>query len=116
MEQKQQKSNKGNALLILIAMVLGALIGVMSASHFYTKKDYATLNEKIGEVLNLVNRNYVDVIDVDSVGDRMLAAILSELDPHSTYLSIRAKERTEEMLRGNFEGVGIVLHREGCGV
>ena len=113
MEQKQKKYNPGNALLILIAMVLGALIGVMSASHYYTKKDYVSLNEKIGEVLNLVSRNYVDVVNIDSVGDRMLAAILSELDPHSTYLSVRQTERTDEILRGNFEGVGLVLYREG---
>ena len=113
MEQKQKKYNPGNALLILIAMVLGALIGVMSASHYYTKQDYVSLNEKIGEVLNLVSRNYVDVVNIDSVGDRMLAAILSELDPHSTYLSVRQTERTDEILRGNFEGVGLVLYREG---
>lgn len=113
MEQEQKNTNAANRVLILISMVLGALVGVMTASHFYTKQEYATLNEKIGEALSLVQDNYVDSIDVDSVGDRMLAAILSELDPHSTYLSIRAKERTEEMLRGNFEGVGIVLHREG---
>lgn len=112
MEQKRQKFNPANALLILIAIVLGALVGVMAASHYYTKKDYASLDEKIGEVLNLVSRNYVDVIDVDSVGDRMLSAILSELDPHSTYLSARQTERTEEILRGNFEGVGLVLYRE----
>ena len=113
MEPEQKNTNKGNALLILIAMVLGALIGVMSASHFYSKKDYATLNDKIGEVLNLVSRNYVDIIDADSVGDRMLSAILSELDPHSTYLSARETERTGELMRGNFEGVGLIIFREG---
>ena len=37
----------------------------------------------------------------------------SELDPHSTYLSARETERTDEMMRGNFEGVGLVIRRDG---
>ena len=113
MDSEQRNTNTVNRILILIAMVLGAIIGVMSASHFYTQKEYASLNEKIGKVLTLVQDNYVDTIDIDSVGDRMIAAILSELDPHCVYLSARDAERTEELMRGNFEGVGIVLHREG---
>lgn len=113
MDSEQRNTNTVNRILILIAMVLGAIIGVMSASHFYTQKEYASLNEKIGNVLTLVQDNYVDTVDIDSVGDRMIAAILSELDPHCTYLSARDAERTEELMRGNFEGVGIVLHREG---
>lgn len=113
MDKEQNNNNTVNRLLILISMVLGAVIGVMSASHFYTQKEYVSLNEKISEVLTLVQNNYVDTIDTDSVGDRMLGAILSELDPHCTYLSARDAERTSEFMRGNFEGVGIILHREG---
>ena len=112
-EQKNNNTNTGNRLLLLIAMVLGALIGVITASHFQTKQEYVSLNDKLGEVLNLVEENYVDIIDADSIGDRMIAAILSELDPHSIYLSARDAERTNEMMRGNFEGIGVVLHRDG---
>lgn len=113
MEEKQKKGGAGNSLLILIAMVLGALIGVMTASHFFNKKEYASLNDKIGEVLNLVHENYMDKVDIDSVGDRMLEAILGELDPHSTYLSANATQHNDEVMRGNFEGVGLMIHREG---
>lgn len=112
-EQQNNNTNTGNRLLLLIAMVLGALIGVITASHFQTKQEYVSLNDKLGEVLNLVEENYVDIIDADSIGDRMIAAILSELDPHSIYLSARDAERTNEMMRGNFEGIGVVLHRDG---
>lgn len=113
MESEQKNTNTVNRLLILIAMVLGGIIGVMSASHLQPKKEYASLNEKMSEVLTLVQNNYVDTINVDSVGERMIAAILGELDPHSVYLSVRDAERTSELMRGNFEGVGLALHREG---
>lgn len=113
MEPEQKNTNAVNRLLILIAMVLGGIIGVMSASHFQTQKEYATLNEKMSEVLTLVQDNYVDTIDIDTVGERMISAILGELDPHCVYLSVRDAERTSEFMRGNFEGVGLALHREG---
>lgn len=113
MDSEQNNNNAVNRILILISMVLGALIGVMTASNFLVKKEYASQNDKINEVLDLVQQHYVDMIDTGSVGDRMLAAILSELDPHSHYLSVRETERTEEIMRGNFEGVGIVLRHEG---
>ena len=105
----------GNFVLILIAMVLGVLIGLMFASHSKSPSD-GTLEGKVSEVMRLVEDEYVDAVDADSVSERIVAAILSELDPHSTYLSARETERTDEMMRGNFEGVGIVLHYEGDSV
>ena len=108
----EKARQSGNFVLVLIAMVLGVLIGLMFASHNKGQAD-GTLEGKVNEVMKLVENEYVDVVDADSVSERIVAAILSELDPHSTYLSARETERTGEMMRGNFEGVGIVLHYEG---
>lgn len=94
-------------------MVLGVLIGVMFASHQEPRSSEPTLQSKISEVLDLVERHYVDSLESDSLRERMIGVLLSELDPHSTYLSAREAEHTDELLRGNFEGVGIVLQREG---
>jgi len=102
----------GNFVLVLVAMVLGVLIGLMFASHERQQAN-GKLESKVSEVMKLVESEYVDEVDADSLSERILAAILSELDPHSTYLSARETERTGEMMRGNFEGVGIVLHYEG---
>ena len=93
-------------------MVLGVLIGMMFSAHQAGPSDSA-LQGKVGEVLDLVESQYVDHVDPDSLSERLLKAMLSELDPHSTYLSARATEQTEEAMRGNFDGVGLVLHREG---
>lgn len=108
----EKAKQSGNFVLVLTAMVLGVLIGLMFASHNRSQAD-GTLEGKVNEVIKLVESEYVDPVDADSVSERILAAILSELDPHSTYLSARETERTDEMMRGNFEGVGIVLHYEG---
>lgn len=112
MDSDKAKQN-GNFILVLVAMVLGVLIGLMFASHERQKGADGKLEGKVSEVMKLVESEYVDEVDADSLSERILAAILSELDPHSTYLSARETERTDEMMRGNFEGVGIVLHYEG---
>ena len=113
MEQSNKSGNTTKLLLVLIAMLTGALIGALSVSSLHESRQYESLEEKIHEVLHLVDDEYVDLIDSDTLTERILPALLSELDPHSAYLSVRAKDKSDEFLRGNFEGVGIILHREG---
>lgn len=110
---EHNSAQRGNFLLVLVAMVLGVLIGLMFASHPVTSRQDNSLQHKMGEVMKLVEEEYVDSIDADSLSERLIAKMLSELDPHSVYISAHDLVMTEEQLRGNFEGVGIVLHREG---
>ena len=109
---KEKSTQTGNFVLVLVAMVLGVLIGLMFANS-HSRSASGSLQGKLDEVLELVEQEYVEPVDADSVSERVVALLLSELDPHSTYLSARETERTDEMMRGNFEGVGLVLHREG---
>lgn len=106
-----KSSQKGNFILVLVAMVLGVLIGVMFASNH--SRSSSQLYHKMDEVLGLVQSQYVDPVNVDSLSESLVGVMLSELDPHSTYLSVRETEQSTEFMRGTFEGVGIVLHREG---
>ncbi|MBP3762280.1 MAG: S41 family peptidase [Bacteroidales bacterium] len=113
MKQENRSSTAGNLVLLLVAMVLGVLIGLMTARNGLHGAPGIGLQGKMGEVLQLVQDEYVDPLDGDTLGERLAQVILSELDPHSSYLSAREAARSDEMLRGNFEGVGLVLRREG---
>ena len=115
MDSENKAANNGNKILIVISMVMGVLIGLMFGSHQGDKPSYehGSLQGKMSEVLDLVERQYVDSVDADSLSERLVGVMLGELDPHSTYLTARETERTAEMMRGNFEGVGLVLRREG---
>ncbi len=114
MSENGKQAATGNFVLVLVAMVLGVLIGVMTASH---KKQEGIANNgvqgKINEVLQLLEDEYVDELDTDTIGERLLQSILRELDPHSTYLPPRDMEQTDELMRGTFEGVGLVLRYSG---
>ena len=114
MTPERKSTQIGNFVLILIAMVLGVLIGLMFASH--SRQDayqHSLLQGKMAEVLDLVETEYVDPLDADSLSESLLSVMLSELDPHSSYLSAVAAAESDEKLRGNFEGVGLLLRAEG---
>ena len=62
---------------------------------------------KFGRLLRLVNSFYVDSVNIDKLTEDAIVHVLSELDPHSSYLSKDEVEKANEKLKGNFEGVGI---------
>ncbi len=64
-------------------------------------------SEKVDEIINLINRNYVDEIDADTLSHLQIDSLLHRLDPHSVYLPpVKASEQIDR-LDGNFAGIGI---------
>jgi carboxyl-terminal processing protease len=62
---------------------------------------------KFGRLLRLVDGYYVDSADVEELTEEAIIHLLSELDPHSVYISKEEVEKMNEPLQGNFEGIGI---------
>ena len=62
---------------------------------------------KISKVLNLVKRNYVDSVNVDSLEGVTVNNLLQKLDPHSLYLPPQQAQSINERLDGGFNGVGL---------
>lgn len=111
-------SRSSNAPLILVAMLLGLVLGVMLAPKL--DRTYwsgpATGNiatDRINSVMEIVGQQYVDPIDCDSLTDIMINSFLSSLDPHSRYMPPQKIEKEAELMRGNFEGIGVVLFYYG---
>ena len=96
-------------------MVVGSIVGTVATVAAYSRQMEGMFSnggfngQKLNAIWNLVENRYVDRIESDSIMDRLYASMLNTLDPHSIYLSRKDLERENEMLRGNFEGVGIVL-------
>lgn len=62
---------------------------------------------KFGRLLRLVDGYYVDSADVNELTEKAIVHMLSELDPHSVYISKEEVDKMNEPLQGNFEGIGI---------
>ena len=65
--------------------------------------------ERLGEVMNLIQTQYVSDPNTDHLSEEAIRHMLRTLDPHSIYIPAREVQRTNEALQGNFEGVGITF-------
>ena len=107
--------------IVLLAMLLGLLAGIMTApkldaQYWQQQVSESKTSQRINTLLTLVDNYYVDKVNYDSVGNVMMNALLSTLDPHSHYLTPTDFEEEEETMSGRFEGVGINLYILGDSV
>lgn len=63
--------------------------------------------EKLEEILTLIDGQYVDSVEMDSVIEKALPSFLASLDPHSVYIPASELEDMNVELEGSFGGIGI---------
>ncbi|HNU57293.1 MAG TPA: S41 family peptidase [Flavobacteriales bacterium] len=66
-----------------------------------------TASDKIGQVVDLIDAQYVDSVAKDQLVDEVLQDLLQRLDPHSYYISAAELRAAQEPLEGSFEGIGV---------
>lgn len=66
--------------------------------------------DKLMQTILTVRNNYVDPIDLDTLYEKAIPKLLSELDPHSEYIPAKMFESVNESLEGEFDGIGIVFN------
>ena len=98
-------------IFLVVAMVVGILIGTFYASHFMGNRlnIINTGSNKLNYLLQLVDNNYVDTVDMSEIVEESMPLILSELDPHSAYIPAKDAEAETPDLKGSFSGVGITF-------
>src|SRR5690554_4830340 len=88
----------------IVVLVLSAIL--ISGSAFAQFRP-SSEGLKIERTLQLINGLYVDDTDAKELTEAAIRAMLSELDPHSTYLNEEEVKAMNEPLQGNFDGIGI---------
>ncbi len=66
-----------------------------------------TYQQKMSQFLQLLDRQYVETVNMDSLVEIGITKMLEELDPHSVYLTAEELRKANEPLEGNFEGIGV---------
>jgi len=64
-------------------------------------------NQKVEDIIHIINKNYVDEVNADSLQHLPIDSLLHQLDPHSIYLPPTKAFELAESLEGNFEGIGV---------
>lgn len=96
-------------LLMALCVVFGILIGTFYANHFSGNR-LSIINSgsnRLNNLLHIIDDQYVDTVDINTLVESAIPQILSELDPHSVYISAKDAQRASDDLKGSFYGVGI---------
>lgn len=104
------KKTAGVIFRTMILVLLGIAIGLMIGDRKFADRNLGfsfSDNNKLSKVLELVNHNYVDSVNIDSIEGASVNEMLQNLDPHSLYLPPQQAQSINERLDGGFNGIGI---------
>lgn len=94
-------------MLIATALAVGFLIG--GYLNFSSPKGFtANANRsKLNKLMELIENEYVDDVNADSIVDLTVNGILEKLDPHSVYIAKNEMEQVTQSMKGDFVGIGV---------
>lgn len=105
------KRNSFTPILFIIVFLLGTWLGNLLNKRGALVS--SSRSDKISYVLGLINKEYVDKVDMDSLSDKAIVSLLNELDPHSVYMTADVVKHENESLEGHFYGIGIQFRVSG---
>ena len=96
-------------MLMALCIVIGLVVGSFYANHFSGNKlnIINSGSNRISNLLRIIDDQYVDKVNIDSLVDNAIPRLLEELDPHSVYINAKDAQLDDEDLKGSFSGVGI---------
>lgn len=101
--------NRFVPIIIAISLVAGIVIGTFLANRFSGNRlnIINTSSNKLNDLLHIIDEQYVDTVNVSDLVEEAMPQILSELDPHSSYISAKEASTANDDLRGSFSGIGV---------
>ncbi|MCH5224346.1 MAG: S41 family peptidase [Muribaculaceae bacterium] len=100
--------NKRNLAVILLPLILAFGMGCgIFIGRYITTRSLSPKEEKLKMVLGLIQSDYVDKLDMDSLIETAFPDLLSSLDPHSAYIPASDLQTVNDDLSGSFSGVGV---------
>ena len=106
---KKENKYRFMPLLMALCVVIGIVIGSFYANHFGGNRLTVINNgsNRLNNLLRIIDDQYVDKVNIDSLVDKAIPTILSELDPHSVYISADDVQAATDDLKGSFSGIGV---------
>lgn len=96
-------------IIVAIAMALGIVVGGFLNFPVHQGQGLVAGSgkNKLNKLVELIESNYVDDVNADSIVDLTVNSILEKLDPHSVYISKENMEAVTQNMEGKFVGIGI---------
>ncbi len=104
---------KSDSLMDKVKIFTLLIISILFLEKVIAQEE--TVYDKIdlfGEVLDKINKEYVEEVDQSDTMDAAINGVLQSLDPYSSYLSPKNLEEMQTDTRGEFGGLGIEVGME----
>ncbi|NOX25828.1 MAG: S41 family peptidase [Deltaproteobacteria bacterium] len=93
-----------NSVLIIVTLIFIMPSQVMAKGQ--NQSAYKSLDD-FANILNLLEKNYVEKIDPQEVIQGAIKGMISSLDPHSSYMTAAGFRDLQAETEGSFNGIGI---------
>ena len=101
-------------MIILIIFIAGFMVGkkydiAIDENDKLVGLEYSANEQKIRRLVSLIDDQYVEEVNTDSLVDNAINQIIGQLDPHTTYLNQKSLEQVTRQMSGSYDGLGIVV-------
>ncbi|HOF55842.1 MAG TPA: S41 family peptidase [Prolixibacteraceae bacterium] len=96
-------------LFLTVVFIAGVGIGnfLGERSLFSRNPQISPSGNKMNTILHLIEKAYVDSVDIAAIIEKSIPGVLENLDPHTSYIPARDMQVVEEEMQGNFSGIGV---------
>ena len=97
-------------LFFSLILIIGMVLGFNLRDSLRSKRDIGTAierNDRLEQVIDLINEKYVDSVNTDNLYKDALTGILHSLDPHTVYIPAEELQSVNDDLEGGFSGIGV---------
>ena len=101
---------------IIMAAVMA--VGVMLGVYISKTNDIVTASKGgdnlscINDIFSLIDKEYVDTVDMKELQVKAVTHVLESMDPHSEYLKPEILDDVNDNLHGSFDGIGVSFRIE----
>lgn len=102
----------------VVTLILGFFVGNAVSNRAQAQKMIINNGQvfleptKLDQLLLLLQKGYVEPIDIDSLTEEVMADVVQKLDPHSAYIPKEDLEMVNSELAASFSGIGVQFHIE----
>ena len=99
--------------LTVLGVALGLTIGMSLCQKanaqriVYQNGQWSLEQTKVDRLLQLMEKAYVDSLNIDSITDEVMTEMVQKLDPHSAYIPKEDLEMVNSELAASFSGIGV---------
>lgn len=103
-------------LFVILVISIGFYLGKNYKISFNEQGKFNGFKEmkyqkKMNSIISLIENQYLEKVDQDSLVDGMITHLMNQLDPHSTYIPKKQSFDLEMQTTGSYEGLGMKYTR-----